>query len=71
MNGMHLAVAVLFGLRCICGFSIGWLVGIEDAVNHFFESQYVSRHSNDTGVNVFEVIHLFLGEQVPLEGILT
>ena len=61
MNEMCRATFVL-GLPCLRGSIIAWRVGIEDAVNQFVESQYVGDHSNDAGVNMLEVVLLFLGE---------
>ena len=70
INGMCRAAFVL-GLPCLRGSIIAWRVGIEDAIKHFFQSRYVGGHSDDAGVNVLEVVFLFLGEQIPLVVLLT
>ena len=59
--------AFVLGLPCLCGSIIVCRVGIEDAVNQVVQSRYVGGHSDDSGVNVLEVVLVFLGGMVPLE----
>ena len=62
--------AFVLGLPCLRGSIFAWQVVIADAVNQCFHSRYVGGHSDDTGVNILEVVLVFLGGLVPLEVLL-